>query len=79
MTTEKQIQALKLVRGTRGMNLTHRGNVLVSAQAKGLLSAGLIDYGNGSAAYRITPAGERVLAAHCQHAGCFAVLGACGH
>ncbi len=74
MLRERQIQALKLVRGMRGANLTHYGNTLVSRQAKSLLAAGLISYGEGPIAYVLTQAGERELSAVCQTPGCFGYL-----
>ncbi len=69
--SEKQVQALKLVESTRGMNLCHRANVIVSQQQRRLLSAGLIDYASGAQAWKITAAGERALAQYCHVAGCF--------
>lgn len=59
---EKQIQALNLIRSTRGMNLTHLGNTIVSRQAKSLLDAGLICYGSGRVAYVLTAKGLETLA-----------------
>lgn len=74
-----QIQALKLIASTRGMSLTHRGNVIVSRQAKALLADGLISYGSGSIAYIVTPAGQRALDTHCKTPGCFSAVGSCEH
>lgn len=67
------IQALKLIDGTRCMNLTHRANVLVSRQAATLLRNGLIRYGRGTVAYELTAAGSEMLAEHCDTPGCFNV------
>ncbi len=80
MTGEQRlVQALKLVRGTGGMNLTHLGNTLVSRQARALLRDELITYGSGSVAYRVTPKGDRFLSEHCAEPGCFSKVGACSH
>ena len=63
--TERELQALRLIDcGTR-MRLTQHGNVLVSRQAKALMSRGLIRQAPESwIAYEPTAAGLRVLAAN---------------
>lgn len=60
---EKQVQALRLIDcGTRS-RLTHLGNALVSAQATGLRTLGLIrEAPERWIAYDLTPAGRAVLA-----------------
>ncbi len=67
MVSSNDIKALELLRSTAGLRLSERGNAIINRGVPNLLRAGLIDYGRGRIAYRLTAAGKAALADN--HAG----------